>query len=469
MGLYAERIGADQNFQRNQIQNAVIQPLASAPSAPVDGLVYYDTTLGQFGVRQNGVWTYLSAASGANVSKGSNSAAANTVQVSGGADRSIADFAPGSAGLIKVTSAGVASVAVAGTDFAPPTATTSALKGNGSGGFAAATLNDVGAPTSAFAVGGQRLTSVADPTAAQDAATKNYADTQQASANTANRARANHTGTQTASTISDFDTQVRTSRLDQMAAPTAAVGFNSQRITAVADPTSATDAVTKQYADGLRQGLSVKDPVLVATTANITLSGEQTIDGVTTSASRVLVKNQTTASQNGIYVTGSGAWTRATDADSAGEVVQGTAVWVQQGTQKARWVQSNAGPITIGTTAQAWTLDFAATATTAGAGLTGDGTALNVGAGTGISVSADAVAVDTAVVVRKSVATVGDGTATQFTVTHNLNTRAITAAVMDTSTYEIVRVPVVAATVNTATVSFNTAPAAGAFQVTIHG
>ena len=62
-------------------------------------------------------------------------------------------------------------------------------------------------------------------------------------------ARANHTGTQTASTISDFDTQVRTSRLDQMAAPTASVSLNSQKITSLATPTVSTDASTKGYVD----------------------------------------------------------------------------------------------------------------------------------------------------------------------------------------------------------------------------
>jgi hypothetical protein len=62
-------------------------------------------------------------------------------------------------------------------------------------------------------------------------------------------ARANHTGTQLAATVSDFDTQVRTSRLDQMAAPTAAVGLNSQKITSLATPTVATDAATKAYAE----------------------------------------------------------------------------------------------------------------------------------------------------------------------------------------------------------------------------
>lgn len=72
-------------------------------------------------------------------------------------------------------------------------------------------------------------------------------------------------------------------------------------------------------------------PVACATTANITLSGEQTLDGVTTSASRVLVKDQTDAAENGIYVSAAGAWSRATDMDAAGEVAS-TSVYVSAGT-----------------------------------------------------------------------------------------------------------------------------------------
>ncbi len=75
-------------------------------------------------------------------------------------------------------------------------------------------------------------------------------------------ARANHTGTQAASTISDFDTQVRTSRLDQMAVPTADVSMNSKKLTGVAAPTSGADAVTKDYVDSKIQGLDWQDSVL---------------------------------------------------------------------------------------------------------------------------------------------------------------------------------------------------------------
>jgi hypothetical protein len=63
--------------------------------------------------------------------------------------------------------------------------------------------------------------------------------------------RTNHTGTQLAATISDFDAQVRLSRIDQMAVPTASLNLNSQKITGLATPAAATDAVTKAYADGL--------------------------------------------------------------------------------------------------------------------------------------------------------------------------------------------------------------------------
>jgi hypothetical protein len=99
---------------------------------------------------------------------------------------------------------------------------------------------------------------------------------------------------------------------------------------------------------------SWKSPCAVATTANITLSGEQTIDGVLTSTSRVLVKDQTSTLQNGIYISAAGAWTRATDADSAGEL-EGAAVGVTQGTvqQNTIWIQTTDN-ITLETSAIAW-------------------------------------------------------------------------------------------------------------------
>ncbi|MER8602808.1 right-handed parallel beta-helix repeat-containing protein [Mesorhizobium sp. M1233] len=93
------------------------------------------------------------------------------------------------------------------------------------------------------------------------------------------------------------------------------------------------------------------EPVAVATTANITLSGEQTINGVLTAASRVLVKNQTAGAENGVYVSAAGAWARASDADTSTDLV-GCAVPILGGTTLSGqvWVCATASPITVGTT-----------------------------------------------------------------------------------------------------------------------
>jgi len=86
-------------------------------------------------------------------------------------------------------------------------------------------------------------------------------------------------------------------------------------------PSSAAHLTRKDYVDALIQGLKPKDNCVVATTENITLSGEQTIDGVLTDADRVLVWQQSDAKENGIYVSGDGAWTRSSDADTGVEVL----------------------------------------------------------------------------------------------------------------------------------------------------
>lgn len=113
--------------------------------------------------------------------------------------------------------------------------------------------------------------------------------------------------------------------------------------------TSANDAAASAVLAA--QEVKWKPAVACATTANITLSGEQTIDGVLTSASRVLVKNQTTATQNGVYVSAAGAWARATDADTWGEI-QGQAVTALAGTANGlkSFVNTNESGGTIGVT-----------------------------------------------------------------------------------------------------------------------
>lgn len=112
------------------------------------------------------------------------------------------------------------------------------------------------------------------------------------------------------------------------------------RITLGADGTSSLDAVSKQQLDAAIQGVDVKEGVVAASTINLVLSGTQTVDTIALIAGdRVLVKNQTSQTENGVYVVAAGAWSRATDADTAAEL-QGALVVVAQGSQaNTGWYQ----------------------------------------------------------------------------------------------------------------------------------
>lgn len=289
------------------------------------------------------------------------------------------------------------------------------------------------------------------------------------------------------------------------------IDASSQRVVNVASPSAATDATNKSYVDGLVNGLDWKASVRAATTAAGTLASSfengDVIDGVTlATGDRILIKNQASGSENGIYtVNATGAPTRATDADASAEVTANMSVFVEEGTVNAdtAWTLTNNGAITLGTTALTFAQVGAGTTYTAGNGLglagtvfsvTANGTSIDVsssgvkiapaaagaglteasgvlavGAGTGVSVAADSVAVDTAVVVRKFAANIGDGSTTAITVTHNLGTRDVTVSVHDATTFEEVYPDVVKATTNTCTLTFATAPATNAYRAIVHG
>lgn len=168
--------------------------------------------------------------------------------------------------------------------------------------------------------------------------------------------------------------------LSDLSAPTASFGMGGQKITNVAEPTAAQDAATKNYVDSVAQGLDVKASVRAATTANITLSGTQTIDGVALVAGdRVLVKNQTTASANGIYAVSATAWSRTNDADTWNELVSAF-VFVEAGTVNGDtgWVCTVDPGGTLGSTNVTFS-QFSGTGTyTAGTGLTLTGTVFSI-------------------------------------------------------------------------------------------
>jgi hypothetical protein len=151
-------------------------------------------------------------------------------------------------------------------------------------------------------------------------------------------------------------------------------------------PVNPTDATNKSYVDNFVAGISWKEPVLCTTTENITLSGTQTIDGVAVVAGdRVLVKNQSTASNNGIYVVAAGSWTRAVGADDYAEY-EGAVVFVISGTGNAgtTWYCSAQPGGTLGVTALNWFALSVSLTYTAGTGLTLAGTQFSI-TNTGVS------------------------------------------------------------------------------------
>jgi hypothetical protein len=200
-------------------------------------------------------------------------------------------------------------------------------------------------------------------------------------------ARANHTGTQLAATISNFDAQVRTSSLDQMTSPAADLSVNSKKIINLAEPVNPQDATTKNYVDNLSQGLDAKASVKAASTANIALppgGTTLTVDGIAlANGDRVLLKNQTTTAQNGIYVVAgigtSVTLARSTDMDNWLEV-PGAYVWVEQGTANSDqgWLCTSDQGGTLNTTAITFVQFSGAGQVVDGAGLTKTGNQLDV-------------------------------------------------------------------------------------------
>jgi urease beta subunit len=177
-----------------------------------------------------------------------------------------------------------------------------------------------------------------------------------------------------------------------------AIDAGNALISNLATPVASTDAVNKGYVDALASGLAVKEPVKAVAVSAITLSGTQTVDGVSLVAGdRVLATAQADAKTNGIYVVAAGAWARSADADTAAEVKEGMTVFVQQGTDYAdsQWVLITNSFI-LGTSDADFVQFSGLGQVVAGNGLTKTLNTMNVGAGNGIAVASDSVAVDLA-------------------------------------------------------------------------
>lgn len=251
------------------------------------------------------------------------------------------------------------------------------------------------------------------------------------------------------------------------------LNLQNQKITDLADPSLATDAATKQYVDLYVNGITLKAPARAATTANITLSGAQTIDGVSIIAGdRVLVKDQSTGANNGIYVAAAGSWARSSDANVDAEVVSGMTLFVTEGTVNGdkQFSLTTNNPIVVGTTA----LVFALTATsgvtyTAGNGITLPGNAITAVAGTGIVVNGSGINIDSAYSGLAKRYSVNVPNSTSATITHSLGTTDVVVQVREISGGAVVIPDVTVTDANTVTLGFATAPGSGVLRCSVIG
>lgn len=254
------------------------------------------------------------------------------------------------------------------------------------------------------------------------------------------------------------------------------MNFNGgAKVTGLPTPTASGDAATKGYVDSAIEGLAWKDSVRAASTANINLSAPgSAIDGVTLATNdRVLVKNQTTASQNGIYIFNGAAtpMTRAADASTFPEI-ENAVLTVEEGTTNAgtTWRQSEVNG-TIDSSTVTWQSfgSAAAPASETVAGVIEIATQAETDAGT------DDVRAITPLKLagwagrkRTATGTVGDGSATSFAVNHNFNTRNVMVEVFRNSgNFDTIICDVERTSVNQVTLKFATAPTAAQFAYLI--
>lgn len=253
--------------------------------------------------------------------------------------------------------------------------------------------------------------------------------------------------------------------------------FNaSSRIVNLPDPVAAQQPATKAYVDSAVEGLAWKDSARVATQGNINLASPgATIDAVTMAVNdRVLVRAQTAQAENGIYIWNGAAvpMTRAPDANTAAELEQAV-VTVEEGTSAATSFRQTQVNFTLGTSNVLF-VNFGASAppaSTTTAGIIEIATQAEVDTGTAadLAVTPQTLA-NWAGRLRRVAATFGDGAATQFTVTHNLNTEDVQVQIRRTTgAKDFVLADIEVLSVNAVRVTFAAAPALNAFRAIVIG
>ena len=545
------------NLNKNELQNARIQNLSSAPSSPVAGQVYYNTsdnimyfyngstwisTSGSLEVIQDAIGQYVLGGTALTATYDDTAGTTtidldNTTVTAGsyGSSTAIPTFTVDAQG--RLTAAGTANVGTA-LSIAAESGTADTVN----------LLTD----TLTFAAGEGINTTVSDNTitiAGEDATSSNKGIASFNSTDftvtsgdvTLNAERVEDivgnlvlggtgidaTYTDGAGTLSiDIDSTVTTNSgsqtltnktLGTSTSLGADLNASSYKITNLAAPTSSGDAANKAYVDAVSEGLHIHPSAVAATTANVDISTDlengDIVDGVTlATGNRVLVKSQSNAAQNGIYVVqASGAAVRATDFDAPSEVDGGDFIFVTGGTlyDNTGWVQTSTGITTIGTdainftqfsgagtylagdgltlTGNTFSVDVTPTSgsasltNTGGAvevkvntsdGLEVTGSGLGINNGTGLTFSSGALTFDTSngYGVRKLAFSIGNGSATSYTVNHALATRDVTVQIFDNaSPYAQVEADVEHTDSNNLTIKFATAPTSDQYRVVVVG